>query len=100
MNSAVVVGVLILVLVATVDLRVEADRAQQLNDEVKLDAMVVQALQRVVVFHGVAAAVEVEVAVAIYDFGWQLLVQHFVTMFDPLEFAGNCDATYRHRVVE
>lgn len=91
MNSVVVVGVLILVLVAMVDLHVAADRAQQLNDEVELDAMVVPALQRVVVFHVVAAAVVVE-AVAIYDFDWQLLVQHFVTMFDPLGFAGNYDA--------
>lgn len=98
MNSVVVVGVLILVLVAMVDLRVEADREQQLNDEVALDAMVVQALQRVGVFH-VVAAVEVE-AVVIYDFCWQLLVQHFVTMFDPLVFAGNYDATYRRPVVE
>lgn len=103
MNSVVVVGVLlILASVATVDWHVEADRAQQLNDEVELDVMVVRALQRVVVFHAVVvavAAVEVE-AVAIYDFDWPLLVQHFVTMFVLLGFAGNCDATYHRRVVE
>lgn len=88
---------LISVSVAMVDLRVEADRAQQLTDEVELDVMAVPALQLVVAFH--VAAVEVE-AVAIYDCDWQRLVQHFVTMFDLLEFVGNYGAMYRHQVVE
>lgn len=99
MNSVVVVAVLISVLVAMVDLHAVADRAQQSIDVVKPDVMVVLALQPVVAFHAAVVAVEV-VAVAIYDFDWQLLVQHFVTMFDLLEFVGNYDAAYRRRVVE
>lgn len=99
MNSVVVVAVLTSVLVVMVDLHAVVDRVRQLNDAVERDVMVVQALQPVVVSH-VVVVVAAAVAVVIYDFDLQPLVRHFVTMFDPLGFAGNCVAMYHRRVAE
>lgn len=79
------------------------DRVQRLNGAAKPDAMAVPAPQRAVAFHVAAvAAVAAEVAavVATCDCDWQLLVQHFVTMFGPPVSAGSCDATCRRQVAE